>query len=492
MPAAHFLPKSKPFIEGAQSADQPNIVILVFDAWSACNVSLYGYQRQTTPFLEKLVDKAIVYHNHYATANWTFPGTTGLLSGVNTWTSRAHNQNRPFPKVFKRNNLFSEFGSYNRVAYTQNNIVESIFLNLISTIDRHKPSSDLFLNGDPWLEQLFGNDLDIASVSWVRIAKKLNDGYANSLFLSRIYQELNKIFLKDIYEIEQEYPLGLPTISIDNYYNIEKPIDWISAQMPTLPQPFLGYFHLLPPHGPYSTRIDFYDTFLNDGFKLPDKPEHILSMDYSDEEIAAYRKNYDEYILLVDAEINRLYQMLEDSGILENTWLIITSDHGELLERGIIGHSRATFNDPLIHIPFLVFPPGQQERIDIHAPTSAVDMLPTLLHLANKPTPDWLEGQLLPPYNTNPAPERNIFSMDARTSPDEGPFTDATLILRKGDYKLTYFFTTNDNFKRKELFELYNLAIDPEELDNLVEQQPELTQEMKDILFSEMKKNGVR
>ncbi len=58
----------------AGSADSPNILVVVFDAFSAKNMSLYGYPRQTTPLIEQLADRAVVYHNHYAGGPFTTPG----------------------------------------------------------------------------------------------------------------------------------------------------------------------------------------------------------------------------------------------------------------------------------------------------------------------------------------------------------------------------------------------------------------------------------
>src|SRR5688572_11566057 len=68
-----------------------NIVVLVCDAMSAKNLSLYGYPRKTTPNLEKLSERAFVYHNHYANGNFTTSGTASLLTGLKPWTHRAIN-----------------------------------------------------------------------------------------------------------------------------------------------------------------------------------------------------------------------------------------------------------------------------------------------------------------------------------------------------------------------------------------------------------------
>lgn len=492
LPAAYYLPRTNLLPTGAAQSGQQNIIILVCDAWSASNISLYGYPRQTTPFLEKLAEKAIVYHNHYAAGHYTYPGTTGLLTGVLAWNHRGYTQGKPFYEQYRTNNLFGVFDSHHRIVYTHNQIADAVLRRMLPVIDDHKPRQDLYVNSDFWLSKIFGWDYDTASTAWVRLAKKFDDGYANSLFLSNLYSLIN---IQDQNKILEEYPMGLPSVEGDNYFYPETAIDWIAETTNTLENPYVGYFHLLPPHDPYHTRRDFSGTFKNDGFKPVHKPEHPLTTNVSDQKLDSRRKEYDEYILLVDHEINRLYKTLEENHILDNTWLIVTSDHGEMFERGILGHIQPTFHQPLMHVPLMIFPPGQQERIDVYNPTAAIDLIPTLLHVTGKTIPGWLEGELLPPYNNNPNPDRLIFGMDGRFSDQEGPFTTGTVMLRRGDYKLTYLFGSKNKYKAlngEELYELYNLKKDPEELDNLFETKPDIAQGMLDILLTEMINHGIR
>ncbi len=56
-----------------------NVLVVVFDAFSAYHLSLHGYQRETMPNLARLVERAVVYHNHYAGGSFTTPGTASLL-----------------------------------------------------------------------------------------------------------------------------------------------------------------------------------------------------------------------------------------------------------------------------------------------------------------------------------------------------------------------------------------------------------------------------
>ena len=85
---------------------EKNVLIVVFDAWSAANMSLYGYGRQTTPNLEQLAAKAVVYHNHFAGGNYTNPGTASLLTGTLPWTHRALQIGDSVEKTFVNKNIF--------------------------------------------------------------------------------------------------------------------------------------------------------------------------------------------------------------------------------------------------------------------------------------------------------------------------------------------------------------------------------------------------
>ena len=192
---------------------------------------------------------------------------------------------------------------------------------------------------------------------------------------------------------------------------MEDAIDWIQEQAATLPQPYLGYFHLLPPHAKYKPRREFFDKFVGDGFVPQMKPTHPLANRPNEDNLNRSRKLYDEYMLYVDAELGRLYDYLESEGHLENTWLVLTSDHGEMFERGIYGHRQPTFHQPVIHVPLLIFEPGQQERQDIYTPTSALDIVPTMLHLTGHAIPGVMDGQILPPFNHSDLPAaRSIYA----------------------------------------------------------------------------------
>jgi arylsulfatase A-like enzyme len=255
-------------------------------------------------------------------------------------------------------------------------------------------------------------------------------------------------------------------------------VNWIGTRVTRIPRPFIGYFHLLPPHGPYNTTLEFYNRFKHDGLKPIDKPEDVFTEGVSYETLLRRRTEYDEFILYVDKEFGRFYDALEAAGLLENTWVVLTSDHGEMFERGISAHSTDALYQPVIRIPLLVFEPGRQEGMDIYSPTSAVDVLPTLAHVTGHVLPDWTEGTVLPPFREPSASdERSIYVVRAAKNEPSAPITRASTVLLRAPYKLLYFF----GYAQKgvdELVKLYNVESDPEELEDLAPSQGALAAEM--------------
>jgi arylsulfatase A-like enzyme len=466
-----------------QAEKVKNIIVIVFDAFSASNISLYGYARETTPNIDRLAERAVVYHNHYAGGNFTTPGTASLLTGTLPWTHRSFHHGEPVEDSFVHKNIFSAFQNYYRVGYSHNPLVNVFLKQFSGSIDNWIPREKLFLNNDMIIPTLFKNDDDIASVSWLRAMKNKEEGYAYSLFLSHLYGEYRN---KAVVDLQSQFPGGMPFIDGDNYYVLEQAIDWLIGSLGGLPEPFAGYFHFLPPHAPYSTHRDFYGRFKNDGWKPDPKPVDAVFKDSNDsfkqEDIK--RSNYDEYILYVDREFGRLFDYLDTSGLLDNTWVVLTSDHGEMFERGIIGHKTPVLYEPIIRIPLVIFEPGRKTREDIYSNTSVVDVLPTLLYITGQQPINWSEGAVLPPFSDSQLNEsRNLYVLEAKKNQKYAPLTIATTALIKGQYKLTYFFGYDDlGSAGSERFEMYDLENDPEELNDLYTIKRETSAELLDEL----------
>jgi len=182
----------------ADSAKKENVLFILFDAWTADNTSLYGYERQTTPHIDRLAEKAIVYHNHYASSHFTSPGTASLLTGTAPWTHHAFEHSDRVVEHLAQKNIFNAFSKYHRLAYTHNPLANVLLYQFLADIDDYTPWESLYFENDAVFSRLFQNDFDNATIGRDRALKQQGDGYSFSLYLSRLYQayktrSINKI-----------------------------------------------------------------------------------------------------------------------------------------------------------------------------------------------------------------------------------------------------------------------------------------------------------
>jgi arylsulfatase A-like enzyme len=375
------------------------------------------------------------------------------------------------------------------MAYSHNLVVNIFLRQFFRGIDDYTSWEKLYLESDLLPSTLFKNDEDIATVGWERAIKK-NDGYSYMLFLSRIYEYLKK-FSRN--ELSDQFPRGLPNFASSNSFILEDGVDWLQRSILEAPKPYLAYYHFLPPHFPYNTRIDFFQQFENDGYRPVDKPEHeYFAKDRTQEYLFESRQSYDEFILYCDEEFHRLYRFLDNQGFLENTWLVLTSDHGEMFERGIGGHITPVLYNPLMRIPLLIFPPGQQERIDIQTNTSAIDILPTLTHLTGQKIPEWTEGHVLPPFNINyEGDPPDVYGVRGRGIDKSQPINRGTFMIIRENFKGVFYLGYDGKAEKwGDYVEVFDIENDPEELENLAEVQPGITRDFSDTLLSQLEEKN--
>lgn len=476
-PAILFPKASSWTSEHLKQADvsKPNVIILLFDAMSARNLSVYGYPRNTSPNLERFAEHSLVYHSHYSGGNFTIPGTASLLTGTYPWTHRAINHRGMVKKSMIEENIFRAVGNeYHRLALPQNvwsNLITSQFANDIDTL----LPSGIYGELDYLKDDLFPKDVNMATRALDDFAFKEYE--QASLIFGPL---LSALYFRDAARLSKDgYPRGLPNNeNYPLYFRLEDIFDGLSSLLTGLPSPTFAYIHLYPPHAPYRASSRFYKKFV-DNFRPVRKPVHRFSGHTSNTRLASARRSYDEYIASIDWELGNLFDTFEKEGVFENSYVIVTADHGEMFERGQVAHTTPLLYEPVTHIPLLISAPGQKTRRDIFAPTNAVDMLPTVAQLTGSPLPAWAEGRLLPGLGGMEDYDRSTFTVEAKKVSSFAPLGIATVAMRKGAHKLVYY----TGYESEDSFELYDLESDIEEMSDLYSAQPAVAKKLKEELL---------
>ena len=222
--------------------------------------------------------------------------------------------------------------------------------------------------------------------------------------------------------------------------------------------------------------------FRDDGFVPVAKPIHPLSVGLQQDYLNGQRDMYDRQIAQIDEEFGRLIPRLEESGVLENSYVIFTADHGELFERGFAGHGFQFMYESVLHIPLIIHAPGQTKRQDVHALTSNTDILPTMLSITGKETTPDMDGRVLPGLGGEVDEDRPIISLVGVDNSAFGIIKKAVIAMRKREFKLIAYLGYEDSYKKS--FELYNIEADPEELDDLSDRDAATLSAMKDELMT--------
>jgi choline-sulfatase len=159
-----------------------------------------------------------------------------------------------------------------------------------------------------------------------------------------------------------------------------------------------------------------------------------------------------------DDVLGRLLSALEMSGLTENTIVVVTSDHGDMLgERGL--WYKMTFYERAMRVPLLFAGPGIKLRRRVGEGVSHLDLLPTLATLAGvRVDPSGLDGRDL-----SPALQGGALKQDGVIGEYMGEGYDAPVVMiRRGTRKFVHSVTDGS--------ELYDLARDPQELRNLAQE----------------------
>ena len=467
------------------SAGKPNIIVLVFDAWSAHDIPLYGYRRNTVPNVMRFAENSTVYHNHFTAGSFTVPGTASLLTGLLPWTHRAFQLGAGgVAKQHTEHQMFAALRqTHNTVAYAHNEFADLLVSQAEKDVDIHIGSTSFNLDSSLFSSlPIFKKDKQVAYSSFDDNIFQTGNGYDSSLFLG----SLNRLWVLDKKFAETRkyggnYPTGLPE-STTGPYLLEDLVTGAIEILSNLPEPSFTYLHFYPPHGLYHPTAQFANAF-NDGWSPVDKPLHPIAYEKnSNDFLSGARRLYDQFMASWDAEASRLFDYLSTSGLLDRSYVVLTSDHGELFERGDVGHWTRMLFDPLMHIPLIIKAPGQTKREDIYAPTSSVDILPTIAHLSGNPVPAWAEGKLLPGFDGVEEASRSIFTVDAKNNPSWAPLTRSTISLTKNQQRITYY----DYPGEWQGWEFYDLSADPEELKNIYGQQLSAARDMQDELMQRL------
>ena len=235
-------------------------------------------------------------------------------------------------------------------------------------------------------------------------------------------------------------------------------------------KPFFLWLHYMDIHEPYMPEKN-YIALVDPSITISQDEMYslfestLLKRDASHpEKVALLKKLYDVHVREVDTYVQEFYGTLEKLGILKDSIVIITNDHGdEFGEHGGLSHDDKMYSE-LIDMPLLIYDPNQDKEEVCDTLVSNVDIPPTILHLFGLEPVSGFEGHSLLPLEDYP--QKGVFgeAIDQR-SQRGGDINKDVYFYREEDIKIIYRANL-------DTWEMYNLKEDPKELNNIVDTSP--------------------
>ncbi len=244
-------------------------------------------------------------------------------------------------------------------------------------------------------------------------------------------------------------------------------LEWLDELDGT--QPFYLYLHYMDVHSPYKSPGGFQRRFVERGGKniyrngLPTKT-------IGRNDVAFTRALYDGGISYADHMLSEVLREMDGRGLLENTFIVFVSDHGEeFMEHGGFGHGK-TLHRELVDVPLFLVGPGIRAQ-EIDRVVSTIDLFPTLCELTGLPAPTGVQGESLAPLlRGEAAPRATRFVLsecgEARIADDNEEQEVERFALADDEWRLIHC-------PELGLSELYRYRIDTAEKHDLAAQEPE-------------------
>ena len=324
----------------------PNILLIGSDGLNANSMSLYGYERNTTPFLEEFAKEALVCENAYSNAGSSGASVASLLTGKLPTTTRVVYP----PDVLRGLDAYQHLPGllrncgYRLVDISLRHYADAFDLNMRNSFDRSNsrdaPSTLITTPLEAYIDVGSAYFLELL---WDRIAGRLKQIVG--------YSDMDDAF-EQVAEAETKY--------LRDKARLEELRSFIEAG----DEPFFAHLHLMGTHGP---------TFKPDRrrFSSGKEQNRRWMMDF-----------YDDSIVDFDGVVKEIVGWLAERDLFEKTLVIIGSDHGQKYRT-------------VVRIPLIFrFPRGQHAgRIPENAQN--LDIGPTILDYIGLDTPEWMEGQSL-------------------------------------------------------------------------------------------------
>lgn len=436
-----------------QRPSKPNVVFILADDLGYGDLSCFGQEKFQTPNIDRLALNGMRFTQCYSGTTVSAPSRSALITGLHTGHTpvRGNKETKPegqFPLPENTQTIFKFFQNqgYNTGAYGKWGLGH-----IGSTGDPNKMGIDDF----------FGYSCQLL---------------AHNYYPDHLWENEKRI------ELDDNKNKGTGTYSQDLIH--EKALGFLDRQKQD--EPFFLYYPAILPHAELIVPEDSIIRKFRG--KYPETPYRGDDRGMRQGEYCSQvypRATFASMIYRLDVMVGQLVEKLKEKGLYDNTIIVFTSDNGPHQEGGadpeffnsngmFRGHKRDLYEGG-IRVPMIVSWPGRVEAgTENNFMCSFWDMMPTFKEIVTgKPVKEKIDGLSIYPTLTGKKGQKEHDYMYFEFQELGG-----RQAARKGNWKLLHM-----NIRNKPRYELYNLASDPQEKHNLINEYPQIAEELKAIML---------
>jgi arylsulfatase A-like enzyme len=328
------------------SSDLPNVVVLVVDTLRADRLSCYGYDRPTSPAIDRIAHEGTLFENGISPSSWTRPSHSSLLTGRYTHEHHAEMQR-----------------------------LDGFYPTIAEAMSRSGYRTGGFSANTTFFTALQGHARGF--LHFEDVFYGVTEGIGRTV-LGRMFE----LYVRRP-SMAARFALRKTAADVN-----EEMFRWVDR---TPDRPFFAFLNYIDVHDPYIVPEPFQSRFVDPHRAAKDR-------------VAASSDHYDGCISYVDEQIDRLVRGLQQRQSAAGTLLVITADHGEFLgEHGLLFHGTGLYRE-VIHVPLLIHWPGHvRSDLKVSRPVSINAVAATLLHMVKSPAARRFPGPLLSSAWEDPA-----------------------------------------------------------------------------------------
>ena len=416
-------------------SDQPNILLVMADQLAAPFVSWHGGPA-ITPHLDRLAAEGVVYDAAYSNSPLCAPARFSMMSGQLNSAIGAYDNASEFPASIPT------FAHHLRSAGYQTSLIGKM----------HFVGPDQ-LHG---YEERLTTDIYPADFGWTP-----NWGDPDGRF-DWWFHNMDSVVHAGVADVSNQLDYDDEV----GYQAVRKLRDLARTNDPRPWHVTVSFTH---PHDPYVARQEFWDLYDDVDVPMPavgwddvDHDPHSVRLrhvitadttDVTDDQVRAARRAYLANASYVDHWVGELLTVLDRHGMANDTVIVFTADHGDLLgERGL--WYKMSFFEHACRVPLVVHAPGRFDAGRVATPVALYDIAPTVVELAGSEPSERFVGQSVLPFVDAPDRDRTVVGEYL----GEGAIAPIFMI-RRGDRKFVWSAPDGP--------QLHDLAADPHEITNL-------------------------